>query len=389
MTRRVWLVGGGLGLLGACAHRAPLEDLGALLDATGLPMPTRQFSREQLFALTPAMESFIREEVAQQVRLHGLRKGLFLAVRDLAGLSLEYDASVTRTAAEAFEARAGNCLSLVLLTASLAYRLGLSVDFQSVRIEDIWSRSRNFMLLSGHVNLTLGKERFNSSRSHSTTGNLTIDFIPLDEESRLRAVSLTEDTVVAMFMNNRAVELMEQGELGNAHAMLKEALRADPRHYNALNTLGVLYRRHGDLARAEASLRLLLRHDPGNVPALSNLVLLLRQQGSEALALAAEAELLRLQPRTPFVEFERGLAAARAGQWEQARAAFERELLVTPQFDELHFWLGQAYYQLGQREAAARHMELARENALTPDQRRRYAYKLEALRKPRPTATPR
>ncbi|MBB5206123.1 Tfp pilus assembly protein PilF [Inhella inkyongensis] len=303
-------------------------------------------------------------------------------------MRLEYDASTTRTAAEAFDARAGNCLSLVLLTAALAYHIGLSVRFQSVRIEDVWSRSRNFMLLSGHVNVTLAHERYGSGRSLSTTGFLTIDFIPLDEESRLQAISLSEETVVAMFMNNRAVELMEQGQLANAHAMVKQALAADPRYFNALNTLAVLYRRHGDLPRAERSLRTLLQHEPRNVSALSNLVLLLRQLGRTEEARVAEAALQQVQPRTPFLEFERGLAAARTGDWAAAQLAFERELVLTPQFDELHFWLGQTYYQLGQRERAARHMALAREHALTPEQRRRYAYKLEVLRRPQPTATP-
>jgi transglutaminase-like putative cysteine protease len=46
-------------------------------------------------------------------------------------IRLEYDAAVTRNAAQAFEARTGNCLSLVIMTAALARELGLTVRYQS------------------------------------------------------------------------------------------------------------------------------------------------------------------------------------------------------------------------------------------------------------------
>ena len=47
-------------------------------------------------------------------------------------LRLEYDARRTRTAAEAFDARMGNCLSLVIMTAAFATEMQLQVRFQDV-----------------------------------------------------------------------------------------------------------------------------------------------------------------------------------------------------------------------------------------------------------------
>jgi hypothetical protein len=40
---------------------------------------------------------------------------------------IEYDSTVTRTAAQTYAARAGNCLSLVIMTAAFAEELGLRV----------------------------------------------------------------------------------------------------------------------------------------------------------------------------------------------------------------------------------------------------------------------
>jgi Tfp pilus assembly protein PilF len=376
-------------VLAGCATVPVTAELG-LFDDARFGAPSVRTDRAQLFELSPAMRRFLQQQLTGSIRLHGPRRGLFMALNEGGHLHLDYDASLTRTAAQAFEARAGNCLSLVVMTAAFARELELRVDYHSVHIEEVWSRSRNFVMLSGHVNLSLSHGIRDINQGVSRVGALIIDFIPIDDETRQRAVGLSEDTIVAMFMNNRAVELMEQGDLNSAYAMLRTALKADPSYLNAVNTLGVLYRRHGDRDLAERSLRWVLTQEPRNLQALSNLIVVLREQARLTEALAVEVTLQSLQPRTPFADFERGLAAAKAGDWVAARRAFERELKQVAQFHELHYWLGRTYYELGERELAAIHMQEARDQAQTLDQRSRYAYKLEVLRQPpaRPTATP-
>ena len=373
----------------ACST-APVTPALGLFDDARFGPPSVRTDRAQLFEISPAMDRFLQQQLSGPIRAHGTRRGLFTALNEGGHLQLDYDDSLTRTAAQAFEARAGNCLSLVVMTAAFARALELRVDYQSVHIDEVWSRSRNFLMLSGHVNLSLSPGIREINRSVSRLGALVIDFIPIDEDARQRAISLSEATIVAMFMNNRAVELMELGDLNSAYAMLRTGLQADPLYLNAVNTLGVLYRRHGDLDLAERSLRWVLTQEPRNLQALSNLGLVLRAQKRVDEALVVEATLQSLQPRTPFADYERGLAAAKAGDWAAARVAFERELKRVAQFHELHYWLGRTYFELGERELAATHMQEARDQALTLDQRSRYAYKLEVLRRPpqRPTATP-
>lgn len=375
-----------LWLLAACSTAPEAVDR-ALFDDARFKPATLRTDRAQVFELSAAMRSFLQRDMAGFLRQHGPRRGLFLALRDRGYLQLDYDASVTRNAAEAFEARAGNCLSLVVMTAAFARELELKVGYQSIQIDEIWSRSSNFVMLSGHVNLTLAPGLKDIGSTYPRASGLAIDFIPIDEEARLRAVSLSEDTIVAMFMNNRAVERMELGDPDNAYHLLKSAIQTAPAYLNAYNTLAVLYRRQGADALAERSLRLVLRHDPRNVQALSNLVLVLKDQGRPQELAAVEAELLRLQPRTPFADYERGLAAAKRGDWLAARRHFERELGQLPHYHELHFWLARTYYELGERQLATQHMQEAHEHAQTIEARQRYAYKLEVLRRPRPQPT--
>ena len=109
------------------------------------------------------------------------RRELIAALYSKGRLRLDYDASSTRSASQAFASRAGNCLSLVIMTASFARQLGLPVSFQAVQTDDIYSRSGGLYMASGHVNLVLGPPAARSGYSQVSRESLTIDFIPQDE----------------------------------------------------------------------------------------------------------------------------------------------------------------------------------------------------------------
>ena len=66
----------------------------------------------------------------------------------------------------------------------------------------------------------------------------------------MRVTEIDERTVVAMFMNNRAVEALVQGRTNDAYAWAREAMRHDPSFIGAHNTLGTVYLRIGALAQA-------------------------------------------------------------------------------------------------------------------------------------------
>lgn len=354
----------------------------------GLPPPAGALlDRAKLFALSPAMLRFVQDELARPIRLHGPRRGLFEALREGGYFNLEYDASITRTASEAFEAKRGNCMSLVLMTAAFARALGLDVTYQTLQMDEIWGRSQSVVFLSGHVNISLHTGAREQGRGANLMGPLTIDFIPIDEASRLRATPLSEDQLVALFWNNRAVEAMELGRLNEAHAYALAALAADPGLLTAMNTLAVVLRRKGKADLAERCLLWVLEQDPRNVPALSNWVLVLRESGRETQALEAQARLRAVQPQQPFAAFELGREAAARGDWAAALAAFEQEEERGTVFHELFFWLARCHYELGQRSRVEAYLKRAAAEAQTPDQRQRYALKLEALRRPKATAT--
>src|ERR1051326_1528582 len=140
-------------LLSACATLPPAGNVDALLADALFPPPAETIRVEDVLALDAPMRQFAATTIASHIRQSGPRQGLFEALRD--ELKLDYDAAMTRTAAEAFQARSGNCLSLLLLTAAFAHELDIPVQYQSVYGFDTWSRGGGIAFLSGHVNLVL------------------------------------------------------------------------------------------------------------------------------------------------------------------------------------------------------------------------------------------
>jgi Tfp pilus assembly protein PilF len=294
-------------------------------------------------------------------------------------LQLRYDASMTRTAAQAFESRSGNCLSLVILTAALANELGLQVHFQEVLTDELWSRQAGMYVTSGHVNVTLGR-RLSGPRGYDPASSLTIDFLPPAQAQALPTKPLTERTVLAMFMNNRAAEAIAQQDLDQAYAWARAAIMQDPGFLSAYNTLAVVYLRHGQAQAAEASLRYLLSRMPTHTQGMNNLVLALRAQGRLAEAEATANDLRRREKVAPFEFFNLGLAALAAGDALTARDWFRKELARDPDYHEFHFALARAELKLGHAQAAQHELELAAANSPAPATMNLYAAKLAHLR---------
>jgi tetratricopeptide (TPR) repeat protein len=365
-------------LLSACAAApvAPAPD-DLFQDALFAP-PAERISRADIFAMSPAMRRFLRDELAGPMVTGSTRQGLIDAVTQ-GLLKLEYDSARTRTAAEAFDARSGNCLSLVIMTAAFAKELGLQVTYNRASVADMWSRDANIYFLNGHVNVTLGKRYADPRTLYDAAETITIDFIPGRDLRGLRTRAIEEPTIVAMFMNNRAAEALVRGGLDDAYWWAREAMRADPWFMGAYNTLGVVYVHRGQLAAAERAFRRVLAYEADNTRAWANLALVLDRLHRPEEAALAERELARLEGEAPFNYFHRGLAAMEAGDFRGARALFAREVARAPEYHEFHFWLGLAELRLGNVSRARAEMAAALENSTTAREHDLYAAKLQRL----------
>ena len=361
------------------AQRAPVSELfhDQLFKAPAAPIDTGA-----IFALSDRMRDYLKHNLGQRGSVQDTRRALFDALYTRDQLKLEYDSAMTRNAAETFDARAGNCLSLVIMTAALARELNFSVQFQQIQTDESWSRSGNLYFAANHVNLVLGKKRTSYLDGYqiNNANALTVDFIPIPPKARETARLLEEPTIVAMYLNNRAAELLSAGSIDDAYWAARQAVQADPAFMNAYNTLAVIYQNHGAPMQAEQTLRYALRQAPNNTIYLSNLAQTLESLQRPAEAAAVRERLARLEPFPPFHFFHLGLEAFKLGDYQRARNLFERELERVPDYHEFHYWLAVTQYQLGNLRAADQHMKKALENSTTRGQNDLYAAKLDRIR---------
>ena len=366
-------------LLGACASLPTLPITADLFHDSWFQPPTVPIDAGEVFALTDRMRDYVHTDIAPQLRRDGNQLGLFNALRDSGQLKLEYDAAITRNAAEAFSARTGNCLSLAILTAALADEIGLDVQFQNVLGERTISRNGDLLFYNDHVNLELRDTR-NDDRSVATGKvAMVIDFLPA-RDRRGRAVrSVSKPTLLAMYMNNRAAESLAAGKIDDAYWWARAAIQQEPRYTATYNTLGVIYRRHGQTQAALSLLNYALTLEPGNIAAMSNIIPLLEGVGKTRESAQWQQRLRQLQSLPPFYFFEQGRLAMQEQQFERARELFAKEIERTKYYHEFHFWLGLAYVGLHQPELARKHFAIAEANATTRADAKRYQEALDAL----------
>jgi len=351
----------------------------ALLHDESFTPPAQPIDVREVFALNDAMRSYLRQNIkGVATYAHNRADWLVQSLYTRGELKIEYDAAATRNAAQAFDARAGNCLSLVVMTAALAKELGLQVEYNSAYTEETWSRNGSLLLRSGHINITLGRRMVDRRRGEDSR-SWTIDFLPAGELQGLRVRQLDEATVVAMFMNNRAAEALARDAVNEAYWWAREGLLADPGFSGVINTLGVIYQRSGHAAAAEQVFGELLSRQPAHTQAMHNLALLLEQQGRPEEARPLRTRLAVLEPEPPYHWFVQGQQALQRGDARAARDFFAREVARADYSGEFHYWLAVALYQLGETAAAQQHLERAQALSTSRDERDLYAAKLAWL----------
>lgn len=366
--------------LSACAVAPPQPPANPYLADALFQPASASIDANSVFAVSAEMQRYLDTEVVNVMGAKGRQLALAQALANSAGLKLDYESTYTRNAAEAFAARSGNCLSLVIMSAALARRMGIPVSYHSVRDESTWSRDGDMYFSVGHVNVTLGGKPPKLGTRVNDGDQITIDFLPVRDIADYKWKLLEEQTIVAMYMNNRSAESLAAGNVDDAYWYVRAAINADPELATLYNTLGVVYLRHGDLAEAARVLAHGLERDPQNTTLMSNLSTAYTRLGRADEARELDARIARVDPNPPFAWFNRGLLAMKAGDYRAARDLFAAEVERAPHYDEFHFWLGMALINLGETEQAREQLALAIANSTTRRDHDLYVAKLELIR---------
>jgi Flp pilus assembly protein TadD len=346
----------------------PIDELvrGTVLDVSG--RPAAPVAENDVLAVSPEMREFLDAHVTTAGRAARLRQLGFAIVHD-PSFKLEYD-ETTRTAAETFRTRRGNCLSFSNMFVAMARHLGLDARFQEVDIPPDWALQNDVFVLNRHVDVlvSLGME-----------GERVVDFNMDDFRTTYDRRAISDARARAHFYNNLAVEGMQAGDVASALLYFRKAIENDPLFSPAWTNLGLLYMRQGHPAHAEAAYLQALRADEGDLVAMSNLASLYEQRGDEERAASYRDRVRDHRRRNPYYRYELAREAFQAEQYDVAIGHLKYAVREKRNEDRFCFLLGLSYMKKGDEDEGRRWLSRAEEMASSDALKRRYSSKIERL----------
>ena len=279
-------------------------------------------------------------------QLKNLQRFLF----DPDAFYFDYEARNTLTAAEAFERGGGNCVSFTNMFIAMGRSLGIPVQAALADGPGETERVDDLVVVDSHVV---------AAYRHSK-GRAIYDF-ERNRETVVVGYRLLDDYwLMAIYLNNHAVELILEDRFDEAMVFLHDALKLAPGFVDAYNNIGVTQRRLGNTEQALDAYLLALRLDPDNRSIRNNLRPLFKIMSEEREAGREQA--------TPS-KFDRLMADGDTelshGAVVSARKLYKRAHDVEPDRSEPYVALARAQLFRGQLRDAKK--ELRRALALDPD----------------------
>lgn len=316
----------------------------ALALSTHIPGPELP-SWEEVVAVPPELHAQFDAQVLQKTRSPAQRvQQIVEFMLGPEGLALEYDLETTRTVAETFRDRRGNCVSFTLTFVALAREAGLDAYVQEADQVLIWLQGGNMMFYAGHINagIRIRGQRF------------VIDFDRRVVTTFHPPKAIADRRALAHYYNNRGAERLTTGDFMVSRFFFDGAIALDPDFVAAWNNLGVLRLRSGEPRAAERAYLAALERAPKYVPTLSNLTGLYQQLGEEKKLIAYQRRLSEVQRRDPFHNFILGLQYENQGDNAQALTYYLRAIRLHRNEPQFHLAAARIYDRLGEQQRAER-----------------------------------
>jgi len=273
--------------------------------------------------------------------------------------------SETMVAKDVIDKNSGNCLSLAIVTKSLADLLGIKTRFELVETPTIFQKQDNVILNYRHVRSVL----------YSDSQFMRVDYFPSRGTRTLRRVADAE--FYAMFYNNKAVDAILNYDYKLTIAYLNESLRLFPANAEAINMMGVLHSRLGLFDEAEKLYQFGLSYSNEIEILLKNyqslLVRLNRTDEANAIALKLE----NFSNINPFSWIKLADDAYQDKDYKLAIAYYKKAVKIASYLHEPYAGIALSKYQLGKLNAASNSIIKAIANSHKEDITRRYQSKYE------------
>jgi tetratricopeptide (TPR) repeat protein len=326
---------------------------------------------EKVLALSAEMRDFLDSHVDRRAIGPSRLRQLAWAITGEAKPAWDYD-DKTRTAAETFRARRGNCLSFSNMFVAMARNLNLDVHFQEVDIPPDWTRVDGAFVLNRHVNVLV----YLGWGAEDQVVDFNIDDFKSSYDTRL----ISDARALAHFNNNMGVERMQAGDTASALAYFRRAIDDNDRRFApAWINLGILYLRSGHAAHAEAAYLQALRVNRRDFVAMSNLANLYERQGNAERAAKYRKKVTYHRKRNPYYRHLLAREAFAAKDYDAAISHLRYAIRKKETEDQFYYLLGLAHLAKGNDRIARRWLERAEAVAATDALKGKYRGKIDDI----------
>ena len=179
------------------------------------------------------------------------------------------------------------------------------------------------------------------------------------DQRTLYSVTLEKNPGCWLAHDNLGVVMEQSGQVDEAIAHYREAVRLKPDYPEAYNNLGNALARLGRWSEATLQYARAVRVRPGFAAAEYDWGTALSDGGRYAEAVVHYENALRLQPDHAQAEYRLASAFANMGRFDEAMAHYGRALRLRPGYPEAEANLGLAFAPIGRPAEALPHLERA------------------------------
>lgn len=344
-------------LAAGCVMRSPFDMHGRLdYDRSlitgervfGEAVPVDGIPRIRISAPSEEMQAYVANLVGD-TRLSTRRfQLLFAGLRRDGYFDSVYSANRTLTAAEAFEARGGNCLSFTNMFVALAREAGLDARYQVVSIPPTWDADSGFLIRYTHINVVLRGLRL---ENHSGE-RVIVDFNLVQPDPDAQKTEVSDDYAESLFYANRSVALMRQARSEESFAYLRRALEIAPENIDLWINLGAFYAIRGAYDSSIEAYDVALQLDPRNKSAYSGLARAYANVGNEPMAEAYREKVRNYRQRNPYYHYALAQAAYAEADFERSLGSIDEAIHLQGRTARFHLFKALVEERMGDRQAA-------------------------------------
>ena len=356
-----------------------LEDREALLSGVavfGEPVSADEIPDVDVLEVSDSMREFLDEQIGES-RIASVRfRRMFSGLAEGGYFTSSYAANTTRTAAETFQNRSGNCLSYTNMFVALSRAAGLDAAFQVVEVPPSWDADSGYLIRYTHINVVVKGFVFDTSYGE----DFSVDFNDVLPDPDYPRHEISDDEATSLFYANRSVSLMRAGDLRPAFANLKKAIELTPDNADLWINLGAFYAKQNAFEQAVQAYQAALYYDPYSRGAASGLGRAHSLIGNTEESEYYLDQVRRYRERNPYFHYAVAQAEFEKANYDGALSSINAALDLKYRSGRFHFLKGLTEHKLGDQDAAEVSFRRAARYGNYRDLKNRYVSEVAAAR---------